>query len=133
MSDDELKQMFLETRQDTRQMIGELREEMRAEFALVRAENLEMHAETRQMVTSLDGKLDTMVTSFDGKLDTTRRELTELIEDIDDKIQLIGEAVQMVDQRLTREAEDIRVEMRAGFAQLTSLNVRVTALEKQRR
>jgi hypothetical protein len=80
---------------------------MRQELAANRQENAQSHAETRR--------------HFDIVTEGTRQE-----------IRLVVEAVALVDEKLEREASDIRQEMRTGFAE-TQAMIKFSHAELDRR
>ena len=103
MTDDELKHLF----DGMRQEIGTFRQEVREEIGTIRHENAQAHAETRRY--------------FDIVTEATRHE-----------IRLVAEAVALVDEKLEREATDIRQEMRTGFAD-TQAMIKFSHAELDRR
>ena len=133
MTDGELTRLFDILRQDVRGEIGSLRvenatfreelrgenatfrEEVRAENAAFRQESAAAHAETRRMLYSAIQDLREENTALHAH---TRYQFDLTAEDLRHEIRLVAEGVQNVDQRLTREAGDIREEMRHGFAEV---------------
>ena len=92
----EFRQMREENVSAHEETRGLLRAEMAAEFRQVRAENAAAHAETR---LHFDSTIDRFESQFD----------------------LLGEGIRNVDEKLDREAADIRAEMRQGFADTRAL------------
>ncbi|MDP9192645.1 MAG: hypothetical protein M3P06_13175 [Acidobacteriota bacterium] len=134
MTDEDLKALFeasaAETRrtnEETRRLLGEAIAETRQQIVVTNAETRrvlgEAIGETRQQI--VDSRLH-----FDITAEGLRHE-----------IRLVAEKVTGVDERLTREAADIRGEMRQGFADTQAmikfshaeLDRRVTSLEDGRR
>ncbi|HEX8254519.1 MAG TPA: hypothetical protein VF846_15350 [Thermoanaerobaculia bacterium] len=121
----QLRQEIAETRVELRQEIAETRLQLRQEIA-------ESRIELRQEINDLrqEGAADRH--EMRGHFEA----LTELLET---KIELVAEGVALVNERLEREAADIRAEMRDGFEQTYSLiryshgelDRRVTVLEEQ--
>jgi hypothetical protein len=119
--DSELKQYFdeLNGRIDglSAQMTSELgqmrgeaasfREETAAGFRKMREEQAEAHQETRRIVRAENALtqiyVDSTVNRFQGKFD------------------LLADGIKNIDEKLDREAADIRAEMRQGFADTQAL------------
>jgi uncharacterized protein (DUF3084 family) len=122
-------------RQDSaamRQEIGTVRQdsaEMRQEIAAIRQENAAAHTETRRLFNETADRIAT----------DTRHEFEIATEAMRHEIRLIAESVTGVDERLTREAGDIREEMRRGFSETQALikfshdelDSRIRALEQR--
>ncbi len=112
MTDDELKALFEASRAETRQLVEEARQ---------------LVEETRLQLG--------------GAIDDSRRHFDVTAEGLRHEIRLVAEKVTGVDERLSREAADIRGEMRQGFADTQAmikfshaeLDRRVTSLEDSRR
>ncbi|HEX9982662.1 MAG TPA: hypothetical protein VGF69_05335 [Thermoanaerobaculia bacterium] len=95
--------------------------------------------------TSLNRRIDGVETSLREHVDVSvaeaRRHAEILYESLRHEVQLVAEKIVMVDEKLDREAADIRAEMRDGFTQTQAmigyshgeLDRRVTALEKGHR
>jgi hypothetical protein len=107
VTDDELKRLFAEFQRENAAMHAETRRENAAKLAETRQENAAMHAETRR--------------HFEILTEATRHE-----------IRLVAEAVIQVDEKLDREAADIRSEMRRGFAE-TQAMIKFSHVELDRR
>jgi chromosome segregation ATPase len=87
------------TTAEFRQMRGETAAEFQriaTEFKQVRAENAAAHVETRR---HFDSTIDRLQSKFD----------------------LLGDGLKNIDEKLDREAADIRAEMRQGFADTHAL------------
>lgn len=118
---------------------------LREEFAVLREEFAELRgivdanaedarrqfAELRQELAELRQEVEANTTGL--------RHLGVLVEHLETKIQLLAETVALVDERLDREATDIRGEMRHGFTDThalitfsySTLDHRVTNLENR--
>jgi ferritin-like metal-binding protein YciE len=91
----------------------------------IEVETRKLFAETQRLVSDTAADL--------------RHHFDIVAEDMRNDVKLIAERVQMVDEKLEREAADIRAEMRQGFAatqvllnvSYASLDRRVTALEER--
>ena len=163
MTDDELKGLFEGLRREFQETTGEIRRELqettaetRQEMQTMRRELQETTAETRQEMQTMRRELQETTAETRRELHTTtadlRREIQEsaaetrrhfdvVAEGMRHEIGIIAERVIIVDERLTREAADIRDEMRRGFADTQAmihfshdeLHRRVRALEETSR
>lgn len=147
MNDEELRQLFDTVRQEnaaaheeTRRLIreesaaahGETRRILREEIThgdaetrtVLREENAAAHEETRRILRE-------EITQGDAE---TRRYTKTLFDATQHDIQLVAEAVAILDEKLDRTATAIRSEMRTGFdethAMITGLDRRLTAVER---
>ena len=113
-------------------MIGkELRailERMQSQFQAMREETNQQFAAVQQQFTAMQKQFDGMQHELAVMREEntaahkkTRRHFDITAEDLRHKIELVSEGVENVDQRLTREAADIRDEMREGFAEVHNL------------
>lgn len=103
MSDEEVKSLFASLQRDNADM---------------REENAAAHAETRRQ--------------FDIAVTETRRHFDVVTEGTRKEIQLVAESVVGVNEKLDREAGDIREEMRRGFAE-TQAMIKFSHVEIDRR
>lgn len=87
----EMRGELAAVRQEMHGGFAAMRQAMNQEFAAVRQENAAAHAETRH-------------------------EFHIAVERMDRGFDLLGEGILNIDQKLDREAADIRGEMRRGFA-----------------
>jgi thioesterase domain-containing protein len=128
MTDDELRQQFESLRQENAAAHAETRQVVREETAAaiaeavqaLRQESAAAHTETRRILRE---------ETADG-----RRHTEVLIEATRHDLQLVAEAVSILDEKLDRTAADIRTEMRNGFGEthtmIKGLDRRITAVER---
>jgi hypothetical protein len=100
--DEELKQLLQEMRQENAAAHAETRQHAEQLFGDTRRHSETLAAETRQHSEQLIGD--------------ARRHLEILNEATRHEVQLVAEKVLQLDEKLDREAADIRAEMRQGFA-----------------
>jgi hypothetical protein len=132
MNDEELRQLFDTVRRENAAAHDETRRLIREESAaghgetrrILREESTVAHAETRRILRD-------EITQGDAE---TRRYTKVLFEATQHDIQLVAEAVAILDEKLDRTATAIRTEMRTGFdethAMITGLDRRLTAVER---
>jgi hypothetical protein len=125
MKDAELRGLFealtkenAVTRQVLHEEITGTRDELRGEIAGTRDELRSEIAGTRD---ELRAEIAGTREHLHGEIAATRHELGFLIEELADRIQFVGEAVQMTSERLTRETQEIRAEMAKGFEETHAL------------
>jgi uncharacterized protein (DUF3084 family) len=152
MTDEELKRLFDEIREDSAAARGEsaaAREESaaaraenaaaREESAAARAENAAAHAETRRQVGDLHQEIAEVRREAGETAIQTRHYFDVAVEAFRDQVQLVAEKVVALGEELHRETADIRLEMRTGFAETQAmikfshddLDRRVRALEEK--
>ena len=117
MNDEELRQLFDTVRQENAAAHEETRR-------LIREESAAAHGETRRILRE-------EITQGDAE---TRRYTKTLVDATQHDIQLVAEAVAILDEKLDRTATAIRTEMRTGFdethAMITGLDRRLTSVER---
>ena len=108
--DDELKQYF----ENLNERIDNLSERTAAEFRQVREENA---AEFQRIATEFK-----QVRAENAAAHAeTRRHFDSTIDRLQSKFDLLGDGLKNIDEKLDREAVDIRAEMRQGFADTHAL------------
>lgn len=124
MTDEELREQFESLRQENASALA-------GAVQILRQENAAAHAETRQVLRQEIS--DTRRILGEENLET-RRHTEVLIEATRHDLQLVAEAVSILDEKLDRTATDIRTEMRTGFgethAMIKGLDRRITAVER---
>ena len=134
----EMAEMRGEVRGEIAEMTTTLRGEIGEMTTTLRGEIAEMtttlRGEIGEMGTSLRGEITEAVSTLRGEMRAehaeTRRHFDVVAEGLDTRIDRLAEAVQLVDLKVDRQADDIRAEMRQGFADRTSS---ASAARKRRR
>ncbi|MEA2488856.1 MAG: hypothetical protein QOH21_648 [Acidobacteriota bacterium] len=130
MSDEELKRLLDMNAAETRRHLDAATERIEGRFDRLESK-----------VDGLESKFAGLETKFDVSVEEMRRHFEVTAEDVKHQVRLVAENVLMVDEKLVREASDIRDEMRTGFANTQAmikfshdeLHRRVRALEDSQR
>jgi hypothetical protein len=144
----------MEAEDDLKGMLREFMEESRREHAVTRAELRQefrqelgtavgtLRQEFRQDLGTAVGTLRTELrlemgetrTQLHAHIDEAKRQLGGEIDALKPRFDLLADGIQNLDQKIDREAADIRNEMRTGFANTEAL-IRFSHadLEKRRR
>ena len=130
MTDDELRQLFAKIDARFDQIDGRF-EQIDSRFEQIdsRFEQIDSRFEqsdsryeqSNSRFEQIDSRFEEMQRRNDEAHAETRRHFDVAQEAMHGQIQLLAEKVTMVDDRLTREAADIRTEMRQGFAETHAL------------
>ena len=106
---------------------------MRQENAAARQENTAAHAETRRQFEATVNRISAENQETVNRISAENRQYFEVAtEALQHQIGLVAEKVVGVTEELHREAADIRVEMRTGFAD-TQAMIRFSHAELDRR
>ena len=118
MTDDELKRLLEASAAETRRHVDETAAETRRHVE-------ESAAETRR-------HLDETAEETRRQFDEFRRHVDVRFEHLESRVDAVAESVAVVDEKLDREAESIREEMRRGFAD-TQAMIKFSHAELDRR
>lgn len=119
--DEELKQYLEEFRAKFAHIDGQ--------FQQMREGNAVEHAKTRLYV---DVQLAETRREVKAEAEVTRRHFDSTVERFQSKFDLLGDGIKNIDEKLDREAADIRAEMRQGFADTHAL-IRFSQTQRSRR
>ena len=123
--DAELKQYLDEFSERTDAQFRLVREEMATEFRQVREENARFREETTAEFQQMREGTATEFQRVREEIATAKNEMKLHFDSTADRFEsnfeLLSEGIRNIDQKLGREAADIRTEMRQGFADTHAL------------
>ena len=126
MTDEELRGLFDGLRTEIGALRTEVRQELKQEIGTLRTEFRE----------ELQQEIGTLRTEFRQELADTRNFLNDkldyFMDDTTKKFALVHEGLVMLNEKIDREAGDIRSEMRAGFEETHAL-IRISHADLDRR
>ena len=135
MMDDELKQYFgnLNERIDNlNERIDNLSERTATEFRQMREENADFRQGTATEFQRIAVEFKQVRAENAAAHIETRRHFDSTIDRLQSKFDLLGDGLKNIDEKLDREAADIRGEMRQGFADTHAL-IRFSHEQRPRR
>ena len=134
MDENDFKRLLEESAAETHRRIDANAAETNARLEKVQA----LTADTNARVENVEARTAELKQHIDNIVAEMKQDFGLAVEDMRTDVQRVADGVLMVNEKLDREAADIRAEMRQGFAETQAmlrfshgqLDDRVTALER---